>query len=469
MEGYTSWKRGVYCLALIFFPAAISICSRACECSNAERPCEYLRADVVFVGRVIETLQAKHFQDKGGYSPGYSMRFAVEESLRGRLGAEVHIETGGGGGDCGTPLEAGAKFLIFAYKEKDGTLWTGMCSGNRPLTGDPRLDKVVDEYRSLIAAGRNSIFGRVELVSPVWRGDEVDDGPEKPARDVVVHANSRKLNATTRSTDDGWYQFDQLPDASYTVAPEIDKGLDFDREYPDRYVAQLRGGQCSNISFKLEPNTRITGRVTTSAGVQLKGIEITAIPARLKDIHDFSGKWDLLDENGRFDLWPLPAGNYYLGININNSPSAESPFPPTYYPGVTDKNKATIVRVQKQDVKELELKLPEVAKPRTVHFVATGLDGRSMSKIYIQIEDLRHPGDASSYVNVDLDEKGAGTLTIYAGYSYHLHGSHWVSYGNDWCSKPVVIPAGTAPVDARFVMYRKDVSCVISETDNQRK
>jgi hypothetical protein len=90
-----------------------------------------------------------------------------------------------------------------------------------------------------------------------------------------------------------------------------------------------------------------------------------------------------------------------------------------------------------------------------------------MSKIYIQLEDLRHPGDASSYVNADLDEKGAGTLTIYAGYSYHLHGSHWVNYGNDWCSKPVAVPAGTEPVEARFVMYRKDVSCVISETDSQ--
>ena len=113
--------------------------------------------------------------------------------------------------------------------------------------------------------------------------------------------------------------------------------------------------------------------------------------------------------------------------------------------------------------------MPEVAKPRKVQFTAIGLDGKPMRKIYIQLEDLRFPGEASSYVNVDLDENGAGELTVYSGYSYHLHGSHWVSYGNDWCSKAVVIAPGTVPVKAKFVMYRKDVSCEISETDRARR
>ena len=78
--------------------------------------------------------------------------------------------------------------------------------------------------------------------------------------------------------------------------------------------------------------------------------------------------------------------------------------------------------------------LKEFAGPRSVHFVATGLDRLPWNTSYIQLEDLRHPGDASGYVNVDLDSTGAGSVTIYSGFSYHLHGSHGVSYGNDWCS-----------------------------------
>src|SRR6266536_5591328 len=199
-------------------------------------------------------------------------------------------------------------------------------------------------------------------------------------------------------------------------------GLDFDHEYPDNYQADIRDGECANIGFVLEPSTRIRGHVSTLVSSDLSHVQVVAVPIHLKNLNQFSGKWDFLDESGRFDLWPLPPGDYYVGVNINNSPSAESPFPPTYYPGVTSQRAAGIVHVDDREVKELELHLPEVATPRRVHFVAIGLDGKPLRAIYIQLEDLRHPGDASSYVNVALDEKGAGMLTIYSGYSYHLHG-----------------------------------------------
>jgi len=111
----------------------------------------------------------------------------------------------------------------------------------------------------------------------------------------------------------------------------------------------------------------------------------------------------------------------------------------------------------------------ELAKPRSVHFVAIGQDGKPMEAIYVQLEDLRHPGDAGSYVNVDLDHNGAGTLPLYAGYSYHLHGSHYVGNGNDWCSEPVLIKAGAEPIEVRFVMDRKEANRQIDQIDGLRK
>jgi hypothetical protein len=85
------------------------------------------------------------------------------------------------------------------------------------------------------------------------------------------------------------------------------------------------------------------------------------------------------------------------------------------------------------------------------------------------LEDLRHPGDAASYVNVDLDKNGNGTMKIFAGYSYHLHGSHWVSYQNDWCAKRVEIPAGTEAVDVRFDMDHKADNCDIYDIDHLKR
>ena len=445
-----------------------AVCA-ACECIGVERPCEHLQSDVAFVGRVVETVSVRHAVEKNSWTEGYSMRFAVDTPLQGNLGPEAVIETGNGGGDCGTPLPAGSRFLIFGYKEKDGKLWTGMCSGNQRLDGSPEDKQLVREYQELVKRGSASIFGHVFHTRPGWQGDHVrDDAPRRPYQDMVLRAESHDFTASTKTRSDGSYEFDDLPIGIYKIVPEVPKNLDFNHEYEENYQADIRSGQCANISFLLEPNTRIRGYLTLPPEMKSKSIEVVAIPVELTKLNQFSGKWAFTDEADRFDLWPLPPGDYYVGVNINSSPKADAPFPPTYYPGVTVQKNARVVNIRLGEVKELELPIREIAKPRSVHFVATGLDEKPMKSIYIQLEDLRHPGDAASYVNVDLDHNGAGRLTIYAGYSYHLHGSHGVSYGNDWCSKPVLINAGTEPVEVRFIMDHKSANCQIDEIDGPK-
>jgi hypothetical protein len=407
--------------------------------------------------------------EKNSWTQGYSMRFVVETPLLGNLGPEVVIETGNGGGDCGTPLPPGSKFLIFAYKEKDGKLWTGMCSGNQELSGSPDNEQTVRQYQELVKKGSVSIFGHIFHARPGWQGDDVRSDVPKPYQGMVLRAESLSFTTSTKTKSDGSYEFSELPVGKYRIIPEIPKSLDFSQEYEDNYQASLTNGQCAKINFLLQPNTRIRGHLTLPTGMESKTIEVVAIPTHLTKLNQFSGKWDFTDEKDRFDLWPLPPGDYYVGVNINGSPKPDAPFPPTYYPGVTNQKDASVVSVGLGEIKELELPVREIAKPRTVHFVATGLDGRPMKAIYIQLEDLRHPGDAGSYVNVDLDDNGAGALIVYAGYSYHLHGSHWVSFGNYWCSKPILINAGTEPVEVRFVMDHKEANCQIDEIDGLRK
>jgi hypothetical protein len=357
----------------------------------------------------------------------------------------------------------------FAYKDKNGELWTGMCSGNKYAPATSEGDEVIKQYRTAQKKGVGIIFGRISQSKPIWRDDDEAETPSKPAGGLLVQAKSEQFAAIAKTAKDGSYEFDSLPNGKYKVSPRTPRTLDFDHEYEENYEADISDGQCAKISFGLKPRTRIRGHVSFPVGMEARTIEVVALPTDLKKVTQFSGKWDFTDEDGRFDLWPLPPGDYLLGVNINNSPKRDAPFPPTYYPGVTEQKAAHIIHIEEGDVKDLELPLPEVAQPRTVQFVAIGLDGKPMKTIYIQLEDLRHPGDASSYVNVDLDGKGAGTMTVYAGYSYHLHGSHWVSTGNDWCSKAVVVPAGSDLVEARFVMDRKSGNCSIDEIDGLRK
>jgi len=134
-----------YGTMLVLISVVLSSESQACSCRSLSRPCEYLLRDVAFVGQVLETRAVQHQRESNRVSPGYSMRFSVEETLRGDLGTEVSVETGSGGGDCGTPLRPGDRFLIFAFHGTNGELWTGLCSGNRELNGDPQNQQFLDD------------------------------------------------------------------------------------------------------------------------------------------------------------------------------------------------------------------------------------------------------------------------------------------------------------------------------------
>jgi hypothetical protein len=459
-----------FLLKLVLLATCLQTTCLACECMNVERPCEYLRTDAAFVGSVIETVRVKHPIEKNAWTPGYSMRFSVETPVQGVAGKEVQIETGNGGGDCGTPLQPGGKFLVFAHNEKDGKLWTGMCSGNRKLSGSPEDDQIVEQYKKLIKKGSTSIFGHVFHTRPSWQGNDLrNDVEPRPYQGLILRVEANGFTASTKTASDGSYEFSDLPTGRFRVIPELPKSLDFSHEYEENYEAELNSGECAKISFLLQPITRIQGHLLLPPGMKSKTIEVVAVPTHMAKLNQFSGKWAFTDEKDRFDLWPLPPGDYYVGVNINSSPKEDAPFPPTYFPGVTNQKNATVVSVGLGEVKELELSVTEIANPRQVHFVAIGLDGKPLKSIYVQLEDLRHPGDASSYVNINLDQNGAGMLTIYAGYSYHLHGSHWVSYMNDWCAKPVSIPEGTEPVEVKFVMDHKEANCSIDEIDGLRK
>ena len=67
---------------------------------------------------------------------------------------------------------------------------------------------------------------------------------------------------------------------------------------------------------------------------------------------------------GRFAIQRLPPGDYLLVVNINNPPQL---FPPTYFPGVQQREKATVIHVESgQQLTDFELRLPPPLLRRTI-------------------------------------------------------------------------------------------------------
>jgi hypothetical protein len=465
-------------IAPVVLLLTVSIVSYACSVEAGRRDCERLNADAIFVGRVLEIKPVMHHMQDQAWSadsmqdqewPGYSMQIAVEDSLQGNLGKEVTVETGSGGGDCGTPLPVGGRYLIFAYKDSDGQLWTGIDT-TELHAGDPASAKLVENWRKLVTPGHGSLFGNVSYEAPRGydtQGHLVAGAPGGSVANMVIRAVSADKTFTTTTTPDGRYEFSDLPNGTYEVTPALEPGQTYDKEfYSARYIKAVGDGSCERVDFPLRSITRLKGRILIPKGQQFAFIPefsevlvqtVAAVPVGVQKPTERTGFASPVDPDGSFDIWPIAPGDYYVGININTSPTPVSPFVPTYYPGVTDKAKARIVHIDAGETKYIEMPEPGPVQNRTVYIEAVGMDGKPLPKVRVQRENLQSPGDPTNFtLDVTLDADGSGTISVYSGIAYHLHASSLGGWRSFQCAEAVTVQAGYEPVRVRFVMDRVD-------------
>jgi hypothetical protein len=431
-----------------------------CTCLTRLRPCDYLSTSAVFVGQVIETQPAQHEFSKDRWTDGFAMRFSVEEPISGDLGAEVVVKTGQGGGDCGTPLRPGGRFLIFASRNSHGELETGLCSGNRELKGDGDSLQLLENLRALVKTGKGSIAGTVRL-------EDFRFQQTRPQQSVTVHLTSDSFSATAQTGEDGSFKLDDLPKGKYQVTLETPGGWEPDHGYDPFNQADLMSGACAHVRFVLRPATRIRGHVIVAPGEEPLHMIAFAVSVPHSDL-DKSERAVMVDGDGHFTLWPLPPGDFLVRLTFTGVGANNLLLLPAYYPGVLGKTAAAIVHVQLGESKDVELFLPPVPAPRKVQIVAVDRDGRPMRAIRLELEDMRRPGEMESENGFGLDAAGEGFALISPGYSYHLHASSENSHPV-WCSKPVLIAAGATPVRARFVLDRTGDDCDLEKIDGRNQ
>jgi hypothetical protein len=458
----------------------ISISSASFACSwGPRRACEWLSADSIFIGQVIETTPTEHPDGRDKW-PGYSMRIRVVETLKGSLGTEVQVETGSGGGDCGTPLPPGKRFLIFASRDKQGTLWTGLESWSElPNEDGPNYEltkaAVVEPIKEALTFGRGSLYGRAIFSEPGrWdsQGKRTGAVSERPIPSMVIHATSGTRSFTARTAKDGSFEFSDLPNGRYTVSPEFDPGWAYDQHFFEyRYEKTIGDGSCAKVDFRMSPATRLKVRVNVPQGKQFQVVpelqvpviqQVVAIPVGLQQIDERNVLQPTADSIVDFEFWPMPPGDYYIGFDVTGPPTKYLPYIPTYYPGVTDRKAARVVHIEEGETKSIEFPMPHVAAKRDAHFVATDASGKPMREIGISILDPKRPitGTVLDGVNAKLPPDGSGSLDIYAGFSYTVFATHFdeiTKIGS--CTQPLQIPPGSEPLHLRFVLGQAGSDC----------
>lgn len=187
------------------------------------------------------------------------------------------------------------------------------------------------------------------------------------------------------------------------------------------------------------PTGYFSGIVRSPSGEPVKGIEVSAtrtdeVPLYMRQITKRT------DENGGFQL-DVPPGAYIVGINTDVPVIAKYPYPPTYFPGTTERTSARVLTVQDMQTIKTDLTIPALAVQRGVAIHVRWPDGTPAGNVLVWLREVRtrHKVAGSGLVT-HTDADGSVSLPAFVGFTYTAHAEtnvlHPGSYEH-FCAQPV--------------------------------
>jgi hypothetical protein len=353
--------------------------SSACSCGPAAfaPACQKIgQTDVAFLGRSAEWITSA---SNAGY-----YRFEVEKVYKGiEPGTKEVLVWAGGGTSCSTVYRVGRRYLMFggSIAPSDGrgrpTVSSPTCSGSREAS--PPEIAVLDDW--LAGKTRTFVSGRVLQSKPSWGFPSYEDSTPVANSDVILRRNGTDLVA--RSGENGSFVFDSIPPGAYLLLASKSPFSPFGGE-----SVSVEKGTCAYVFPELRANSFIEGRVVDDMGRPVKHVRVRGIR------RDASGgwrqphnAWDESDANGRFRLDGIDSGDYILGVETyKGGPSDDSPFPPTYFPGVANQSEARVVVVEPQNgISGILFRLLPRHTPRTVRIRILNADGKRIGDNLLQL------------------------------------------------------------------------------------
>jgi hypothetical protein len=410
--------------------ACIPVNADACSCMRPRPPCEeYGRANAIFIGLVTDASVASNETGTPGVynlNPEKTFRFTVEESFKGISSAEVDIVTGSGGGDCGYSFLKGERYLVYAFRgPKSEKLSTNICTRTTSLV---HSNEDLAYLRGLSKAKPGgTIFGKVER----YTGDR-EYGPYElagPMAGVKVLITGQGARHEIVTDKDGRYQVSGLQPGGYDVRAELPDYLAgyTSRSWmndADSRLATVGDRGCAEENIAVELDGRISGRVVDSEERPVPGLLVDLVKADSvgKDFREIRSRYVESDDEGRFEFRMLPPGRYVLGVNIHKAPDSSAPYLRTYFPGVSDTSRATIISIgDGTKLKDYDLRLPPRRVERDIKGIVLWSDGRAVAEATVSLDLSEYPGWLMMTYSVKTDDEGRFLIKGLDGFKYSLH------------------------------------------------
>lgn len=392
---------------------------KACSCANMRPACEeFGSAKAVFIGKVIGAKEQRQEREEDGSTTTYDVGeiyFKVEETFLGVKSARAVIHSGTGGADCGYWFLRGQRYLVYAYGESLEALGTNICTRTRLLAG---ADEDLEFLRNLPRKGTGArIYGSV--VAALKDPKSTDWRTPKPLNGVTIKIEGARPTFDAVTDSKGDYQIAGIPAGKYKIHAVVPDYYRQD-EYWMRAI-ELNDRGCAREDFFAQNDSGIAGHVFQPDGTALAKANVELMPVDSETIQRLSGDETWADEKGAYELEEIPPGRYLLGINLSSSPSNEQPYPRTFYPGVTDRSKATVIEIGLgQKLADIDIHLPPPALAHMVRGFVLWPDGSLAKGVEIYLEDVDYSGWCVNGCANKTDNQGRFELKGFDGYKYRI-------------------------------------------------
>lgn len=232
-------------------------------------------------------------------------------------------------------LKPGRSYLVYGDNTTFGNAREIITLGAEPKD----IEQAADELAFLDAASSN-IFGTIHGTLMTDPSGE-SSSPGAPLSGVTIRFSSDTGFFAQATTDDrGQYTVSGIPEGRVWIEPLLPDGW-----LMSARSVQARSGGCTPFSPVARLNGRIRGRVVRQDGTPWTWLVDLVRVASRPGTRTARQESVRANEYGEFEFVGLQPGAYLVGVNLLRAPDAGAPYPPTYYPGTTNRDEAMTIVV----------------------------------------------------------------------------------------------------------------------------
>ena len=403
----------------------------ACSCFGSPSPCgSFASAEAVFVGTVT-SVENKFVKLENGenYIANQTAHVQVDEAFKGAKATELIF--GSWGTSCDPEYKEGQRWLFYASFDKEKKVWFIPACGRSTL-----VDNAADDLlylRGLPGSARKTRLAGV-LKTELY----------KPLMGIKVKLIGERETSEAFTDKNGVYEAYGLPPGKYTIEPEIPLNLKLYFAIvagePDpgggRRQNQiiLRDKSCAGVSFYFTENTAVNGTVFSVDGRPMRNVCVSLV--RKDKPQERTFLFDCTDEQGHFAIDKVDLGDYWLVANDDGRISSDEPFPPIFYPGVVEKDKATVLTFASGDKLEgFDIHIPTQQPTRIIEGRLLFSDGRPMADQFVEFQSDTEKAGQEGEAHTKTDAEGRFSLPVLEGLKGTLRG-HMLGVSDEYENCP---------------------------------